>query len=240
MSQSGPPEGSASSLRQWRRPAVVGLSVGHPSGSVGSIGPFVVNPDGRIGFVSTSFVLAPEHSRPGDYIHQPGPSHIEILTRTTRVAKLAMSVSPAEGGVVRVAAAVAEFLAGEEPKEHVLPGESGEAGRALSSVLEPSELSVGEEVAFVGCGSGYSRGRIVQPLRPEIKVEKYVFGPVITVEGDSGAFSRPGDGGALVYRCADCRAIGLLVARQEKGERPRSVILPLGPALDALGVRLLT
>jgi hypothetical protein len=189
--------------------------------------------------VSTSFVLAPPHSRPEDYIHQPGPIHNEILTRTTRVARLVKAVLPIEGQVTCVAAAVAEFLEEAQPKSHVLPEESREAGRAISDELDPSDLSIGDEVAFVGCGSGYSRGRVVGPISSAIDVEKFSFGPVVSVQADSGAFSRPGDGGALVYRCRDCRPIGLLVARQTRDDRPNSIVLPLGPALRQLGVHLL-
>lgn len=228
-----------SELTQWRRPAILGLSVGHPSGSNGSIGPFVVSRSGRPGFVSTSFALAPAHAKRGDYIHQPGPSHIEVLTSTTRLAKLVEWTPLVASELNGSAAAVAEFLEGDEPQSYVLPEWSREAGRSIAHPVDPSELSVGDQVAFVGSGSGYSRGRVVVPEFPKIELGSFLYGPGIAIQAESGAFSRTGDGGALVYRCSDCRAVGLVFAR-EANDHPRSFILPIGRALAALDLRLLS
>ena len=223
---------------QRRRPAVLGLSVGHPSGSKGSIGPFVILRNGRIGFLSTVFALAPQHARGGDYIHQPGPSDVEVLTNDTRLAKLVSSTKPALGKINCAVAAVAEFLEGCAPASPVLPEWSNEAGRPIVDIIDPSDLAPGDEVAFVGCGSGYSRGRVIEAAHPYITVGGFDVGPVITVEADAGSFSQQGDGGALLYRCEDCRAVGLLVAREGTEGRPRSAFLPLSPIFDALDLRL--
>jgi hypothetical protein len=214
--------------------------VGHPAGTLGSIGPFVTFPGGRTGFISTCFAIAAKRAKPGDFIHQPGPAHLEILTGSTRVAVLEKIAAPEPGVPTSVASAAAMWLEGAEPGRHVLPEWSMEAGRAISGVVEPDEIGMTDEVAFVGCGSVYGRGRIIATALQGVKVEKFIFNDVIQVEGLTGPFSRTGDGGALVYRCSDCRAIGLLFARaQEMEGRPKSLVLPLGPTLRALDVKLM-
>ena len=61
----------------------------------------------------------------------------------------------------------------------------------------------------------------------------------IQVLGTTGPFCQPGDGGALVFRREDCRAIGLILAGSGPEDGPESgYVLPLQPAIDALNVRL--
>jgi hypothetical protein len=76
-------------MRDWHRPVWLGLSVGHASGTVGSIGPFITfADDGAPGFLSLAFVVAPKGAEVDDYLHQPGPRDVELLTGKTRFAKL--------------------------------------------------------------------------------------------------------------------------------------------------------
>ena len=76
-------------MRDWHRPVWLGLSVGHASGTVGSVGPFITfADDGAPGFLSLAFVVAPKGAEVDDYLHQPGPRDVELLTGKTRLAKL--------------------------------------------------------------------------------------------------------------------------------------------------------
>jgi hypothetical protein len=148
---------------------------------------------------------------------------------------------PTPERVSSVAAAAVAWLEDAAPVQHVLPPWSKEAGRPIIGLVEPDELNLEDDVAVVGCGGVYSRGRLTAIGMTGVKVENYVFNDVIEVQGLTGPFSRTGDGGALVYRCSDCRAVGLLFARAEEMEgRPKSLLLPLGPALRTLGVTLMT
>jgi hypothetical protein len=230
----------ADSIR-LQRPLVLGLSIGHPLGTVGTLGPFVVGPNGKAGFVSTSFVLAPKSASPGDRIHQPGPLDVELLTGETRVATLTKVAAPVRNTETQVAAALAELLDAIETRGNVLPPESREAGQRITALAGPDDIVVGDEVAFVGRGSGYSRGRISCVGLTGLNIEQFTFNNVLCAIGESQSFSQPGDGGALVYRCSDCRALGLIFARADMKEGPpESYILPLAPALEALGVRLIS
>jgi hypothetical protein len=163
-----------------------------------------------------------------------------VLTSNTRIGILEKIAAPEPGVPSSVAAAAAVWLEGAAPERHVLPQWSDEAGRPILGVVEPTEIGMEDDVAFVGCGGVYSRGRLTAIEMTNVLVERFIFNDVIEVQGLTGPFSRPGDGGALVYRCADCRAIGLLFARAEEMEgRPKSLVLPLGPTLTALGVTLM-
>jgi hypothetical protein len=227
-----------SPLALWRRPLTLGLSVGHPNGPVGSIGPFVVLPGGRSAFLSASFVLSPSGARPNDLIHQPAALDTEVLTGSTRVATLARVVAAAPGKATAVDAAAAELLPGVETLGNELPHPSLEAGRTISEALPSNELRPKDEVAFVGCSSGFSRGRIAG-VDDTVRVGDFIFRNCITAVADEGPFSHPGDAGALVYRRSDCRAVGMLFARGD-GDRPISYLLPLAPMLEAFTVVLMS
>jgi hypothetical protein len=229
------------SFAKLHRPLTLGLSVGHPRGTVGSIGPFVKLANGRPGFLAASFVLAPKGFAIGDWIHQPGPYDAALLTGATRVGKLAAVAAPEPDKTCRVAAAAVE-LVGVETAGNVAPAETQEAGRQISEVASVDDIRVGDEVALVGCTSGYSRGRITSVDWENLPIEGFTFGGAFAIAAaDGGHFSDRGDGGALIYRCSDMKALGLLFARiNYPGEPSESLALPLRPALDALGASLLT
>jgi hypothetical protein len=214
--------------------------MGHPSGTVGSIGPFVTLANGQPGFVSASFSLAPKGFSIGDWIHQPGPYDAALLTGTTRVGKLARVVPPVSGQICRVAAAVVE-LVGVETIGNVVPPKTPDAGRRIGQVAGIDDIAVNDEVAFVGCTSGYSRGRVTSVQWGNLPIAEFTFGGAFGVMANDGTnFSDPGDGGALIYRCSDMKAVGLVFARiNYPGKQSESLVLPLGPALEALGATLL-
>src|SRR5438874_384200 len=100
-------------MQAYSRPLTLGLSVGHPGGSGGSIGPFVrLAANGAIAFLSTTSVLAPKDAARRDMIHQPGPFDQEVLTGRTRAGMLSHVVAPDLKQTNRVDVAVATLLAG--------------------------------------------------------------------------------------------------------------------------------
>jgi hypothetical protein len=218
----------------------LGLSVGHPKGTVGSIGPFVKLGGGRPGFLAASYVLAPKGAEIGDWIHQPGPYDAALLTGATRVGKLAAVVAPEPGKACRVAAAAIELI-GVEIEGNLAPAQTLEAGRRIDQVANVDDIRLDDEVALIGCTSSYSRGRIASVDCENLQIAGFSFSGAFAVRAaDGGNFSDRGDGGALIYRRSDMKALGLLFARSNyPGEPSESFGLPLATALDALGAELL-
>jgi hypothetical protein len=214
--------------------------MGHPSGTVGSIGPFVTLANGQPGFLGAWFVLAPKGASVGDWIHQPGPYDAALLTGATRVGKLTKIAAPESGKICRVAAATVEMI-GVETIGNVVPESTPDAGRQISQVADIADIALGDEVAFVGCTSGCSRGHVTSVQWERLAVGGFVFSGAFGVTANDGTnFSDPGDGGALIYRCSDMTALGLVFARMNKvGEQSETLGLPLAPALETLGATLL-
>ncbi len=229
-----------SAFAQFHRPLILGLSVGHPRGTVGSIGPFVRLANGRPGFLAASFTLAPKGAEVGDWIHQPGPYDTAVLTGATRVGKLATIAAPEPGKICRVAAAAVELI-DTETDGNLAPTETVEAGRRIEQVAGIDDIRVGDEVALVGCTSGYSCGHVVSVRWENLKIEEFSFSGAFAIStAHGGNFSERGDGGALIYRRSDMKALGLLFARMNYADRSsESLVLPLAPALDLFGAKLL-
>lgn len=227
----------ASPLVGLHRPLLLGASIGHPKGTVGSIGPFVRMPHNRTGFVAGSYVLAPAGSALDDWIHQPGPHDAGLLTGSTRIGRLAATAPPRRLGLSETASAVVALDV--EVAGNCVPAflDAPEAGR---SILGVADVAAGDEVAFIGSTSGYSRGRVAA-IHRELAVAEFTFANVVEIVADDGHFSDAGDGGALVFRCGDLMAVGLLFARETVSEgNSISYALPLQPTLDALDVTLLS
>jgi hypothetical protein len=84
------------------------------------------------------------------------------------------------------------WLEGTAPERQVLPPWSKEAGRAIVGLAEPAEIGPDDDIAVVGCGGVYSRGRITAFELSNLSVEKYIFANVIEAQGLTGPFSSPG------------------------------------------------
>lgn len=218
---------------------MLGLSIGHPSGTVGTIGPFVRLATGRSGLIGSSFVLAPRGNEVGNWIHQPGPLDASILTGTTRIGKVVKIAFPTVNEPARVASAAVELF-DTETLGNVVPDQVPDTGRKIARVADPDDVRIGDEVACVACTSGYSVGRITAVSTDNLKIERFNFFGVLEIEGHGGRkFSDAGDAGALIYRRSDMAALGLVVAGYmvESGP-PRTLALPLAPALKALDATL--
>jgi len=161
LSPTFPSRADATQFSQWERPAPLGLSIGHPKGTRGSIGPFVILPNGRRGFVSTATVLAPPGAHPGDHIHQPSPRDDYTLTGTTRIGILSHFVSQPRHDISNeFDAAVVELLDESDCDGNVVPSPSPDARQRISAVVDPNDELLGAEVACVGLTSGLSNGII--------------------------------------------------------------------------------
>ncbi len=83
--------------RVRRRPLHLGLSVGHERGGAGSLGAFVRTPEGHVGILSCTHVLArggQDAVKSGDLIHQPGPADQDPFLPSNRVGALTDHFAP--------------------------------------------------------------------------------------------------------------------------------------------------
>ncbi|MBY0330573.1 MAG: hypothetical protein K2X49_07875 [Acetobacteraceae bacterium] len=200
--------------------------MGHPLGGTGCIGAFVILPDGRPGILSMDYVLSPPRAKRGDMIHQPGPLDRDVLTGQTRAATLLRPILEKAG----VTASIAALLPGIAASGNRVPEVFGSmAGRHIGP---PTAAEDGVEVFGLG-RHGLMRGRITGAIPDGLKIWGNPSAPprqlagAIAVAGFDGAFSQPGDAGALVCRVADGAAIGLIAAAGEQA----SWLLPLAPVL---------
>lgn len=218
---------------------MLGLSIGHPSGMVGTIGPFVKLATGHAGLIGASFVLAPKGNEIGSWIHQPGPLDAALLTGETRIGKVIAVAAPAADEPTQVAAAAVDLI-DTVTLGNVVPDGLPDARRKIMGVADLDDIHIGDEVACVACTSGYSVGRITTIAVNGLRVGPFNFSGAFGIVGDGGKkFSDAGDAGALIYRRSDMAALGLVVARSMKGDGgPLTFALPLAPALRALDAEL--
>jgi hypothetical protein len=190
--------------------------------------------------LSAAFLLAPKRAKVGDILHQPSPLDQPTLTASTRVAALCQIFAAKPGLSNSIDVATAELSDGIESSGNRLPRECPDADRIISKPIPPSEIKIGDAVAFVGRSSGFSQGTIevlgIDNMRVKGESGELIFGNLIEVKGAEGPFSKPGDAGALVYRRSDFAAIGLVFASYSGLES--TLLLPLFPALEAANARL--
>jgi endonuclease G len=225
--------------RRLVRPLHIGLSVGHPSGTCGSIGAFVRNAEGAVGFLSTANVLAPGKARPGDFIHQPSAMDFD-LTGASRAGELSAHIARPETGDVSDVA-VAWLLETPKGPLNVVPPGLPNAGDEIGLTGKP--IRPGDLVAMTARTTGYNHGAVEAvdaTVTVRIGPEKVEFQGCIAVRSPHGPFTRPGDAGALVWRLADRMAAGIVFAagNSEREDSPITFVLPLAPILDRFGLSL--
>lgn len=234
------------SLIRRIRPLHIGLSVGHPRGSTGTLGAFILLPDRRRAIMSASFVLAPGRARHGDMIHQPGSRDQPTLTGQTRIGLLHDFTPLSVTQRMTEDFAVAVLLDDIAIHGNIIPSGCPGAGRPIFGVADENTFEPGEPVAFVGIGSGYREGRITAIDLTNLAVtggrsrQIYYYDHLLEVASDSGPFSHAGDGGALVWRQRDGAAIGLILASVAGQGYDSTYIVPIARNLKALGATWLT
>jgi hypothetical protein len=241
---------SVLSLRQ--RPLALGLSVGHPLGSTGSIGGFVASksdPSLR-GLLSSATCLCPQHARLGDFIHQPGPVDNRMFVGETRVARLHPDFAPSKGPRSRLDCAFAVLLDDVSVLDNMVPPslDGPLSGRRIGYDADVGAAALpGERVAKVGRGTGLTVGRIdaigLNGFAVTIgkssrlgEEEQRSFDNVIAIAGEGGHFSGPGDSGATVFSLDRGVVLGLLFASARDSKQSKSYAHPIGTVLDKMGL----
>jgi len=229
------------------RPLCLGVSIGHPHGSVGTLGGFVRSERDRGAqcILSTATVLWPRSARKGDYIHQPGPIDNPLFTGETRIALIAKHTVLSQVSRDGIDAAYAEILPGIETSGNVIPEGVPNAGIDLAP--PGLSLTLGDRVAKIGRGTGYTTGRITSTASKitlrgveRTRVWNTQSAEVVNaleIEGDTGPFSGPGDTGAIVFRLEDFVAVGLLFGSSR--DEAKTYAHDLGAVLRALHLRWL-
>ncbi len=230
----------AEGLHQRVRPLQVGLSIGHPRGTNGTLGGFVLLPGGQRAILSTSAVLAPRGAGRGDIIHQPGPRDQPVLTGFSRIATLTAFPRGSAGDPSAADFAVAALIDPLGICGNVVPRGCPGAGRFLAPAA--GDLSPGDEVAFVGAVSGYREARVTATDIHNLAVDAgsrtvAVFDGVLEISAGTEPCSRPGDSGALVWKRIDGTAIGMVFASASTADGTHvSYVIPLEASLAAAGV----
>jgi hypothetical protein len=236
-------------------PLHIGCSVAHVSGVAGTIGAFVRMPRMMgVGALSCCHVLAlGGKAKAGQAISQPGwpdqshdidDNHIGVLTPAfspflkVQHNNLDAAVAELTCERGRAASTVLPPLACVPPHQRNAP---------LNNILPASDLNLNDPVAKLGRSTGYTVGRVsavnllnldVTCLNP--RRARYMFSQVIEIAWEDGApFGAAGDSGALVYRLADMRAIGLYFASFEgQGAESFSYAIQLDRVRDEYNLTL--
>ena len=137
------------------RPLRLGLSIGHAAGSCGTLGLFVrLRSTGHRALLTTATAIAPPCAELGDFIHQPSFYDIELLTASTRVARLTQFM--ATFGELSSDSAVAELLDDIEIEGNLVPGME----REMAPIAGCAEAKPGQEVAKLGRSTGLTYGTV--------------------------------------------------------------------------------
>jgi hypothetical protein len=223
--------------RDRQRPLRIGSSVGHASGTTGTLGCFVRQADGRVKMLSNNHVLAAENAaRVGDAVLQPGDRDLGHMPDDV-VGELASFVELTTLETNSVDCAVALLRDGLEADARSL------AGGELDGIATDEEAI---EVEKVGRTTGATRGRVTAIGLINVIVTYDIgdirFDGVMQVEsGHQQPFSDAGDSGALVYTADTHRAVGLLFAGTDLGGAfgtGRTFVHPIGAVLTALDAQL--
>ncbi|MFQ5426702.1 MAG: hypothetical protein ACE5EV_06455, partial [Gaiellales bacterium] len=221
------------------RPVPIGVSVGHPQVSAGTIGARVVDSAG-VYLLSNNHVLADENEAAfGDPIVQPGPTDGGVVPDDTVAALSAFVPIDFSGGANAVDAAIATTSG-------TLLSTSSPLDDGFGSPGGPSvPASVGMSVQKYGRTSGRTTGT-VDAVSVTVTVcyladilgclKDALFVDQIAIKGDAGLFSLPGDSGT---NDATRNPVGLLFAGAESaGDETTSYANPIDVVLSQFGVTL--
>jgi hypothetical protein len=222
-------------------PLAIGIEIGHPAGTRGTLGAFVTFMDapGEVGILSSAGAIAPLQAKQGDWIHRIAANPEAIMTGYTRIGRLRAfsKLEPNSHGVLDAAVAMLET-------DISTAGNRIAAADPLGAVLPARELEVGTEVAMLGAFSKMRLGVVTAPLVENVSA--MAFGKPVSlaptteiVAKTGGPFSMAGDAGALVYRVADRRPIGLVSARRVANGEPATYAVNLSLILERLQLELL-
>ncbi|MEU9983752.1 hypothetical protein [Streptomyces sp. NPDC050856] len=221
-------------------PLRYGISVGHPEGPDGTIGPFVVpRENGKLHLLSNNHVLAASNiGVRGDVITHPGKKD-GGSPEEDRIGTLAWCERLEPHGVPNDLDAAACLL------DEGLDVDLTVRGMPVSG---PVDVTVPLEVEKVGKRTGPTTGHVIMADMEPVEIGGYgnnlgkiaLRGQMEVRRPDGSPFSLPGDSGALVYEKGTGVAIGLLVGGSVRGGAHATLVTPLKRVLDRLSARLAT
>lgn len=217
-------------IRDRRRPASPGASIGHHAVTAGTLG-CLVHKGGQVYILSNNHVLAnTNRAAIGDPILQPGPTDGGSI-RNDAIGHLSHFVPLDLNGANQLDAALA------------LPDNAADVTKTiplLGDITGITPARTGMKVAKYGRTTGLTFGEIIS-RDTDIRVD--FTGGIINFENqleiisqDGTFFSQPGDSGAIIVEVDTLRAVGLLFAGAQAGS---TFANPIANVLQAFDVDIL-
>jgi hypothetical protein len=221
---------------RFPRPVPIGVSIGHPEITAGTICCRVRDASGKVYVLSNNHVLADSnHASRGDNVLQPGPfdggvhprDTIGTLRRFVRIRFCNASCPPNTMDAAIALSSTALLGKATPPDGYGTPD---------STIVSPS---IGQRVIKYGRTTAQTRGRI-SAINATVNISYDSSGTARFVNQiiiSPGNFSSPGDSGALVVGASGRNArkpVGLLFA----GGSTTAVATPIGPVLSRFNVTI--
>jgi hypothetical protein len=216
------------------RPVPLGVSVGHPAITAGTIGARVRKPDGTVYALSNNHVLANSNNATiGDSALQPGPYDGGTDPANKIGALAAFKTIVFSGGTNDMDAAIASVTP-------AMLGNRTYSGYTPTST--PVDATIGMPVKKEGRTTGVTTGNIAE-INATIAVcyqprglfqcaKSATFVNQLTIGG--GSFSAGGDSGSLIVTDSGYQPVGLLFA----GSSTNTIANPIKPVLAHFGVTI--
>ena len=205
---------TASQGRERHRPALCGVSVGHPAITAGTLGCLVKKGENHY-ILSNNHVLANSNAATeGDRVLQPG-SRDSGMSPDDEIATLQdYQRIDFTGGPNHIDAAIA--LVGDCNQTIVLP-EIMEIGIPQTA---PRDATFDQTVRKHGRTTGHTVGVVVD-ISADVRVNfrnrrsAQFEDQIVVKSNDSNPFSRGGDSGSLIVNAGTCEPVGLLFAKSK-------------------------
>lgn len=215
------------------KPLTIGSQIWNKetNSGAGTLGCFVILPNGQLGILSTNHVLNSNIPGTKTIFAKPTKESDEVP-----IGFFYKSISPrrsSRGHKHRYAgdAAIGILNLGVEFSTLI---NFGSRSYQIKDVKDPNP---GQSVLKVGAGSGFTKGKVIAvggKIFVNVDMEKHVFDDAILVISESATpFSKPGDSGALVFDDSGI-AYGLVIGTDGN----MTLVYPLKPILDQLECRL--
>ncbi len=244
----GPIRHHAATLSERCRPLVIGCSIGHPRTTAGSIGCFVRRrSDGKIGILSNNHVLADTNrALIGDAILQPGRHDGGRLGDQVATLSDVVAIAFEVNGINFVDAAVATLLDGVTClSSRVVHATSGWTLGLTDPLIVTSQpvMKMGRTTqSTFGSVAAIGVDNLNVTFRVGSNSMMARFDQQISIAGETGPFSKPGDSGALVCS-TEGRPVALLMAGSKTGGTNGlglTFASPIDTVLDALDIDIYT
>jgi hypothetical protein len=207
-------------FKYQKRPLHLGLSIGHSSGGVGTLGAFVETNTGQDAILSCCHVLAlTGRAIRNDKIYQPGRQDVNLQTLCDEheIAALGNYTSFSKSGSNYLDGAYAILKSDQEFDGNIIPHGCGDLhGRRIASVGRYDELGPEQLVAKIGRTSGCTKGVVSSYGMNDVVIDMQDTGNVrfdnlleIRWPSPDSPFAHGGDLGSLVFTVDKLIAVGL-------------------------------